>query len=100
MKSSESEESEDEDGWQYAIKWQGIEQPKGLADSVPLTAVAKAELVSEESESEQESQVKELSTEVQPDPRSSGMANAKHPDLRFGSWVVFRLPAPRISRVF
>jgi hypothetical protein len=52
---SESEESGEEEGWEYAIGWQAIEQPNNPADAVPLTAaVAKPDTTQEESESEEE----------------------------------------------
>jgi hypothetical protein len=65
---SESEESEEEEGWQYAIRWQGTEQPKTLADTMPLHPVAaKAGISLEESESEaQEDEVEEPEMHFRP----------------------------------
>jgi hypothetical protein len=52
---SDSEESEEEDGWQYAIRWQGTEQPKTLTNAIPLNpVVANDRLVLEGSEGEDE----------------------------------------------
>lgn len=79
---SDSEESEEEDGWQYAIRWQGTEQPKTLTNAIPLNpVVAKDGLVPEESEGEGE--MEELGAKGRSDPGSAPVAASTATTTRY-----------------
>ncbi len=82
---SESEESEEEDGWQYAIRWQGIEQPKTLTNAIPLNSVvAKDRLEPEESEGEDEQdETEELGAKGRSDPGSAPVAASTATTTRY-----------------
>lgn len=82
---SESEESEEEDGWQYAIRWQGIEQPKILTDAIPLNpTVAKDRLEPGESEGEDEQdETEELEAKSRSDPGSAPVAASTTTTTRY-----------------
>ena len=69
---SDSEESEEEDGWEYAIRWQGTEQPQTLTDTLPLKAViAEPGITPEGSESDDEEEdVEIVEGQLEPEPKS------------------------------
>jgi hypothetical protein len=83
---SESEESEEEGGWQYAIRWQGTEQPKTLTNAIPLNAVvAKDRLELEESEGEEDEQdeTEELGAKGRSDLSSAPVAASTATTTRY-----------------
>jgi hypothetical protein len=82
---SDSEESEEEDGWEYAIRWQGTEQPKTLTNTIPLNpVVAKIGLVLEESEGENDQdEMEELGANGRSVPGSTPVAASTATTTRY-----------------
>ena len=74
----ESEESEEEDGWQYAIRWQGTEQPKTLTDTVPLKPVMAEPEINLEGlgSDDEEEDVEILEEHPKPEPKSETRATS------------------------